>query len=75
MSGKFSSDYLDGYKAGSAFMFQGERAYHRLAAFGAIRRALIVARHWEDDQEEVCGETAAFCIRQAIRAAIGSDTR
>ena len=45
----------------------------RIAAFGAIRRALIVARHWEDDQEEVCGEAAAFCIRQAIRAAIGSE--
>ena len=73
MTSKFSEDYLDGYKAGLAFMLKGERAHQRLAAFGAIRRAAFVARHWEDDQEEVCGEAAAFYIRQAIRAAIRSN--
>ena len=73
MSGKFSDDYLDGYRSGSAFTFKVEHACQRLAAFGAIRRAVIVARHLEDDQEEVCGEAAAFYIRHAIRAAIGSE--
>ena len=72
MNDKFSEDYLDGYEAGLAFMLKGEREHQRLAAFGAIRRAAEVARHWQDDQEEICGEAAAFYIRQAIRAAIRS---
>lgn len=44
----------------------------RIAAFAAIRRAAEVARHWQNDQEEIYGEAVAFYIRQAIRAAIES---
>ena len=57
-----------------AFWHGQDQARHeaRIAAFGAIRRAAGVARHWQNDQEEICGEAAAFYIRQAIRAAIGS---
>lgn len=46
--------------------------FARSESFGAIRRAAEVARHWQNDQEEICGEAAAFYVRQAIRAAIRS---
>lgn len=82
MSKKFSEDYLDGYKAGLAFMLRSEREYQRLAAFGAIRRAVEMARNhdkvarhyaWEGDPQAHVWRTAAISIRRAIRAAIGSE--
>lgn len=44
----------------------------RIAAFGAIRKAAVLARRLETDQDEVRGDWHAYYIRCAIRQAIGS---
>lgn len=71
-NGYMMLDEAEAYNIG--FLDGSDDQYYtdRIAAFGAIRRAAAVARHWQDDQEEICGEAAAFYIRQAIRAAIES---
>ena len=86
MSEKFSEDYLDGYEAGLAFMLKEEREHQRLAAFGAIRRAVTVAREadaaqaWltdvmHDYLRAEAHRLNAIAVRFAIRAAIGSDEK
>lgn len=59
--------------------FDKGRAYEHANAFGAIRRAAEVARELDDCNTNDCGfghvphDIAAYWIRKAIRAAIGSD--
>ena len=52
-----------------------EREQYRVAAFGAIRRAVELARQadwaWEVTGDP-CMKAAAYDVRRAIRAAIGS---
>lgn len=48
----------------------------RVAAFGAIRRAATIARENDRDWETMrdpAASAAAYDVRRAIRAAIGSD--
>lgn len=84
-SGAYQSGWDDGYAAGCRQASTAERA----AAFGAIRRAVAIARHHDalaqkekddhPDQWHYCEwdywqhDEARNAVRRAIRAAIGSD--
>ena len=71
-NGYMMLDEAEAYNIGFLDGSDDQHYTDRIAAFGAIRRAAEVARHWQNDQEEICGEAAAFYIRQAIRIAIRS---
>ena len=65
------SEYEQGYRDGAADAANLKRIEHRIAAFGAIRRAAEVAR-LADEDNSYTAHVAAKEIRRAIRAAIRS---
>lgn len=77
------SEYEQGYKDGSRDTAAYKNGLYRIAAFGAIRRAIETARKYdaaenkmrELDYTEAGGVYGRYAdnIRRTIRAAIGSD--